>query len=668
MSLSVPGSPSFSASMTGPSSIPSVSPSLPLSLPPTPHSTIPLSSTIILLSSIIPLPSSVTGIPSPTGILNGTGSSNTTSVFNSTNPYNSSSSSNTTSFNFAPAYDPAAPSTFVFLADPQQWRSDNDPSPGYRLNSCSSLNIALNTLDGANYPTGFNISVAGQPIGSINAVFFGGDLCQTGGDYSSDDQFTYKPPTFRGGSELRKVRALYETNFPIDNGVTKLKYDPKYFGLGNHDIQSNFHPAIGWYKGRWSGDFSLPPNFWRYQMWNYITQMHTGYHQLLLPDSNPVYGIPWQNIDSDTGEGTFSYEDHSLNYVVDMGPFDVFQLHRYGGDSDDDRQSGVGWLEGRLEERGPTRPIIIVQHYLFSQTSDTNGSITPAWTSAQRNALLDILSPYNIVAFLVGHDHSVGPLPNWIPVPWNNATRSVPEIRPGAAFNQNAALVRVTPSNMDVLYGTANNGQLTWTSGQNFTVAFANQIWEEVADWNDNYFGKLGSIYVDTRVLRAPPGKVIVSAGLARTVSPPDPDNRLTWSLITAYANGTAPEVVNVTGDAGSNNFPNTGGMSKIYVDLSPVACPPGSAAIGVFFWQKNNRVAPGLVVRNIATGVESNVTNTAWEDYFPTGGDGSSNIYADTNMVARPNRTDVPATLQMGGVALYQKGGNRVALKVLYK
>ncbi|KAI0257987.1 hypothetical protein BC834DRAFT_847899 [Gloeopeniophorella convolvens] len=479
---------------------------------PTPHSTIALSSTIPL-SSIIPLPSSVTGIPGPTGILNSTSSSNTTGIFNSTNPSNSSSPSNTTSFDSAPAYVPAAP------------------------------NIALNALDGANYPTGFNISVAGKPIDTISAVFFGGDLCQTGGDYSST-----------------KLRTSHRRSA---------------FGLGNHERFP--HPAIGWYKGRWSGDLSSPSIFWRYQMWNPIARMRIGYRQLLLPDSNPVYGIPWQNIDSDTGEGTFSYKDHSLNYVIDMGPFDIFQFHRCGGDSDDDRQSGVGWLEGKLEERGPTRPIIIVQHYLFSQTIDTNGSITPAWTSAQRNALLDTLSPYNIVAFLVGHDHSVG-----------------------AAFNQNAALVRVTLSNMDVLYGTANNGQLTWTSGQNFTVAFANQIWEEVADWNGNYFGKLGSIYVDARAACTPgQGHHLCRACTHRISAPPRQS-----AHVTPYH-----RVANVTGDAGSNNFPHTSGMPKIHVDLSPVACPPRGAVVGVFFLTDEQPRRAGLVVRNTATGVESNVT-----------------------------------------------------------
>ncbi|KAI0055988.1 Metallo-dependent phosphatase, partial [Artomyces pyxidatus] len=371
-----------------------------------------------------------------------------------------------------PAFDPSLPVTFIFLADPQQ---DRDDDGNYRKINCSDLNVALNTLDSSNWPTNFKISCAGQPIGKINAVFFAGDMCQNGGDRSAKDQRERRPPTYDGGSELIKSRSLYQTGFDAKlSDVDLLKYDPKYFGLGNHDFQSDYTTAIGWYKGRWSLDFSLPENYWRYQMWNFISQMHTGYRQPLLPYSNPVYPIDWQNIDTDYGKGTFDYENYSLNYVINLGPVDIYQLHRYGGDNNNGRQDGIGWLEGKLAARGTTRPIIIVQHYLFSQTIE-NGGVTPSWTDAQRNRLLTILSPYNIIAFFVGHDHTTGPLPNSVPVPTLHPTRNVPEFRPGCAFNQNFALARVTPSTMDVLYGTVAEQQVVWTDGANFPVPIPNQ-------------------------------------------------------------------------------------------------------------------------------------------------------------------------------------------------
>ncbi|KAI0055633.1 hypothetical protein BV25DRAFT_1738374, partial [Artomyces pyxidatus] len=328
---------------------------------------------------------------------------------------------------------------------------------------------------------------------------------------------------------------------------------------------------------------------------------------------------------------------------------------------------GIQWLKDKLEERGTTRPIIIVQHYLFSDTWE-HGSITPSWHDTQRDALLDILSPYNIIGFFVGHNHGVGLLPNPIPVPTKNSTRNVPEFRPGCAFNQNFALVRVTPSTMDVLYGTAANKKITWTNGASFKLPYGGQVWETVPDWNGNYFGALKDFYVDTRRVRCPAGKVIVSCGLRRTAGP-DPSNRLSWEIVAAKVDdGTLKETVIAAPPAGGSYFPGDGGMSKIYVDLGPVVCPAGSAVVGVFFWQKGNRVAPGLVVRNLTTGAETEIKNTDMHQYFPATG-GASDLYADTNMVSRPSgQPGVSDALQMGGVALYQKGSNRLAIKVLYK
>ncbi|KAI0056005.1 hypothetical protein BV25DRAFT_1921334 [Artomyces pyxidatus] len=548
-----------------------------------------------------------------------------------------------------PIFNPAGTTTFLFLADPQQWRSDDG---NYRKDSCSDLNAALNALD----------------VGTINAVFFGGDMCQTGGDHDALDQLIRSPPTYHGGSELVKSRALYQTGFDVNQDVTLLKYDPKYFGLGNHDIQTEFTPDIGWFKGRWSGDVSEPHNYWRYQMWNFVSQMHTGYEKALnTPGTDAVYPIDWQNIDTNAGKGSFDYRDHSFNYVIDLGPVDVFQLHRYGGDSDGGRQSGLGWLQTKLTDRGPLRPIIIVQHYLFDETTD-NGGITPTWSDQQRDALLSILSPYNIIGFFVGHNHGIGPMPAWIPVPTQNPTRSVPQFRPGCAFNQNVALVQVSPSKMDVLYGTAADKIVHWSTSASFPVAFPNQIWQRNGDWNDSYFGTLKSIYADTRRVRCPAGKVIISCGLKRT-SKPDPDNRLTWTLVVANRDGSEQQYIDVSGPAGTNSFPDKDGLSKFFFDLVPVTCPPGSIVSGVFFWKKQgNRVAPGLVVRDVASGEEKEITNTAFGGFYPSK-DGSEHIYADTNMVARPlaGNPGVSALMQMAGVAFVQKGDNRVALKVLY-
>jgi hypothetical protein len=148
-----------------------------------------------------------------------------------------------------------------------------------------------------------------------------------------------------------------------------------------------------------------------------------------------------------------------MNYFVDLGPVDVYQLHRYGGDADWGRETGLDWLKRNLALRGYKRPVIIVQHFLFSDwyEMDTEDSPSGVWTLAKLNHLYEILLPYNVLAVCVGHKHyPQGNLPNMVPVgwdakerapfsrPWPNERKTLPssyvkrklaEIRPGAALD-----------------------------------------------------------------------------------------------------------------------------------------------------------------------------------------------------------------------------------------
>ncbi|KAJ7237649.1 hypothetical protein C8J57DRAFT_1246943 [Mycena rebaudengoi] len=101
-------------------------------------------------------------------------------------------------------------------------------------------------------------------------------------------------------------------------------------------------------------------------------------------------------------------------------------------------------------------------------------------------------APYNVIAFAVGHNHGTGPMPNWINATYNGVTHRIPEFRPGPAFWKNAALIRVTPSVMDVGYVNSNNLSSPWISGS---------VGQDPTN-NGNYFGPLKSIYVDTRALQ----------------------------------------------------------------------------------------------------------------------------------------------------------------------
>ena len=175
-------------------------------------------------------------------------------------------------------------------------------------------------------------------------------------------------------------------------------------------------------------------------------------------------------------------------------------------------------------------------------------------------------------------------------------------------------------------------------------------------------------IYVDTRRVRCPAGKFIISVGLTRTFGP-DPTNRLTWTLVATKLDGTEQSLIGVSGSTDSNNFPYTGGMSKIWFDCARVICPTESIVMGVFFWEKHNRAAPGLVVRDFSSRIEAEIANNYWGDHLPSGSNGSTDLYADPNMVKRPfGRSEVLDMLQMGGIALHQKGGNRAGLNILFR
>lgn len=117
----------------------------------------------------------------------------------------------------------------------------------------------------------------------------------------------------------------------------------------------------------------------------------------------PRYPIGPENIDSDP-KGSYFFQNYSLNYKVDLGPVDVYQLHLFGGNTNHTRKSGLNWLKRKLAAGGYTRPVIVVQHL---PVTDLGGQPDKDyWTVADRDALLSILRPYNVLAVAVGHLHS----------------------------------------------------------------------------------------------------------------------------------------------------------------------------------------------------------------------------------------------------------------------
>jgi hypothetical protein len=257
------------------------------------------------------------------------------------------------------------------------------------------------------------------------------------------------------------------------------------------------NPGAGW--RRFDETYSKPADFYRYQMWNFINQMHrgkpsprcmkwrrrltpTGYHQkvnLRWYDRAPRFEIPPDAIDCNPN-GTFWWGDNSFNYVIDLGTVDVYQLHCYGGDNDHGRKSGLDWLKRKLAAKGYARPVVIVQHYSFSTwVNRGNDRIKHDWCENQRDNLLEVLAPYNVIALCNGHAHWTEPSwPLEITVPNARGTFDIDpkkkflEFRPGSAMNQKFALFRVEtpkgggPGSFNVIFYSADvAGQvpIKWT-------------------------------------------------------------------------------------------------------------------------------------------------------------------------------------------------------------
>jgi cytolysin (calcineurin-like family phosphatase) len=354
--------------------------------------------------------------------------------------------------------------TFVFISDPQPNIAQGRNNANERLVILSHLNDALNALDSnsVRWPDGFALTCDTERITPIDAIFIGGDLGQTGGDYNAMDQVIRTPLDYQGGWELQATRHLFQWGFQSDTDIraTRTKYPRTYFGLGNHDIQTDYHPIVPWYPNRPVYELHSPVDYWRDQMWNFICQMHAGVR--VTGYAAPAY--PVTAIDAD-GDGGYDWGAHSFNYMVDLGPVDVYQMHRYGGDTDDGRSDGMDWLRGRLMRGGPNRPVIIVQHYGFV-TLDGH----PIWTEKQRDAFLDVLAPYNVIALLTGHTHDPSEFDQ--PVPVRGRVNPFREFRPGGACDRGVfAAVRVSRTTLDVLFGNGISGSATWTSGGEFPLS-----------------------------------------------------------------------------------------------------------------------------------------------------------------------------------------------------
>jgi cytolysin (calcineurin-like family phosphatase) len=333
----------------------------------------------------------------------------------------------------ARAGTPKIDATFVFTNDVHACRMASGLSPNCEQEGKTDANLlrhiaALNGLPGRKWPSKVGgkpsgLAGAGRKIAAPLGVIVGGDMTDDGGG-----QVTAPSE----GTQLLQFSHRYQQGMGPDR-----VHFPVYAGLGNHDLDQDGPPQhVDWY---------------RREMRDYIEINHRPSVIFKPP-------VPATNYDLD-----------SDNYSWNWGGLHLIQTHRFAGDTAKGAVSSLPWLKNDLATyAGDGRPVIIFQHYGWdpfsiekwdpaTQHFDDEGPGQPHWWSeADRQALLAVLSGYNVVGVFHGHQHETAMIYH---------RDGLDIFKPKAAFMGGFGLVRVTDRYMDVVLGEAvgNEGEVTFT-------------------------------------------------------------------------------------------------------------------------------------------------------------------------------------------------------------
>ncbi len=261
--------------------------------------------------------------------------------------------------------------TFIHIGDTHyNTRSDNFEEQRERFRNVIA---AMNELPGTPYPRAVG-GVAGTPMG----VFVVGDLTES---RQSDFDAFAEDWGLKGGDGL--------LDFPL------------YEGAGNHDGPPSTHPR---------GDVRRS-----------------------IIERNP------------NRPHLTALSDNKLHYALDYKGVHFVQLNEYAGIDNDQRYPGnqaynrkgqsygnpaelsLQFLEKTLAENvgDSGRPVMLFQHYGFDGWPlNPWGDALAWWTEEQALRLWEAIEPYNVIAILVGHDHSHNVMQwNGIPVYHMDALR-----------------------------------------------------------------------------------------------------------------------------------------------------------------------------------------------------------------------------------------------------
>ena len=335
---------------------------------------------------------------------------------------------------------PAVDATFLFAADIHTCRMGDGLSPNCQEEGKTDANLlrhiaALNRISEQSWPAEIDgvaseLAGAGQKIATPLGLVIGGDMTDDGGGQIAEPG---------EGTQLQQFSQRYQQGVGTDS-----VHFPVYTGLGNHDLdQDGLPPRIDWY---------------RRELRDYVEINHR---------QSVFFKPPVPAANYDVGSDSYSW---------DWGGLHLIQTHRFAGDTNKGAPSGLPWLKQDLAENaGDGRPVAIFQHYGWdsfsterwdpaAKTFDADGNGAPHWWSdEQRQAVLDVLSGYNVIGIFHGHQHEAAMI---------YRRHGLDLFKPKAAYLGGFALVHVTDSGMDVVLGEAVDA----AGNVRFTDAFSKPI------------------------------------------------------------------------------------------------------------------------------------------------------------------------------------------------
>ncbi|MET0600180.1 MAG: metallophosphoesterase [Mesorhizobium sp.] len=336
----------------------------------------------------------------------------------------------------------ATDATFLFTNDIHACRMGSGLSPSCQQEGKTDAHLlrhvaALNRISQEVWPeriggAASGLAGAGTPIAPPLGLVVGGDMTDDGGGQ------TALPGE---GTQLQQFSQRYQRGLAPDS-VTM----PVYAGLGNHDLDQDGPTGhVDWY---------------RRELRDYVELNHR----------QSVFFKPPVPADS--------YDIGSDCYSWNWGGLHLVQTHRFAGDTKKGAPSSLRWLADDLSQNaGDGRPVILFQHYGWDAFSierwdpaarrfDDRGRGNPHWWSAaERRALLDLVSGYNLIGIFHGHEHVT---------PMIYRRDGLDLFKPKAAYLGGFAVVRVTDTAMDVVLAEAADdaGAILFTHGFSKPIAW----------------------------------------------------------------------------------------------------------------------------------------------------------------------------------------------------